>query len=171
MLDRYILAKLAVLRDDLTAAMDLTDISGACEQLRRQFTEALDELVCTTVAFAVLGRGPRRHRHLHTVLEVTTRLAAPLLPMATEVIWRGLTGGRSCTLADWPPGGCVARRPRTWWPPWTGCATCSAAPAAQGQEAAVRLPLPKLTVAVDNVGIGAVHRPDRRRTPMSKPSS
>jgi valyl-tRNA synthetase len=39
-LDRYILAKLAALRDDLTAAMDVCDISGACELLR-QFTEAL----------------------------------------------------------------------------------------------------------------------------------
>jgi isoleucyl-tRNA synthetase len=39
-LDRYILAKLSTLRDDLTAEMDVCDISGACEQLR-QFTEAL----------------------------------------------------------------------------------------------------------------------------------
>ena len=39
-LDRYILAKLAELRDTLTEAMDSCDISGACEQLR-QFTEAL----------------------------------------------------------------------------------------------------------------------------------
>jgi len=33
-LDRYILAKLAALRDGLTGAMDVCDISGACEQLR-----------------------------------------------------------------------------------------------------------------------------------------
>lgn len=39
---------------------------------------------------------------LHTVLEVTTRAAAPLAPLVTEEVWRGLTGGRSVHLADWP---------------------------------------------------------------------
>jgi isoleucyl-tRNA synthetase len=36
------------------------------------------------------------------VLETYTRLAAPLLPLVTEEIWRGLTGGRSVHLTDWP---------------------------------------------------------------------
>jgi isoleucyl-tRNA synthetase len=39
---------------------------------------------------------------LYTVLETLTRLMAPLLPMMTEEIWRGLTGGRSVHLTDWP---------------------------------------------------------------------
>ncbi len=39
---------------------------------------------------------------LHTVLEVTCRVAAPLLPLTTEAIWRGLTGQRSVHLVDWP---------------------------------------------------------------------
>src|SRR5262249_36893652 len=39
-LDRYMLAKLAVLCDDLTQSMDVCDISGACELLR-WFTDAL----------------------------------------------------------------------------------------------------------------------------------
>jgi len=39
---------------------------------------------------------------LHTVLEVVCRVAAPLLPLTTEVIWRGLTGGRSVHLTGWP---------------------------------------------------------------------
>lgn len=39
---------------------------------------------------------------LHTVLEVTSRVVAPLLPLTTEVVWRGLTGGRSVHLTDWP---------------------------------------------------------------------
>jgi isoleucyl-tRNA synthetase len=39
---------------------------------------------------------------LFTVLEVTTRTVAPLLPLTTEEIWRGLTGGRSVHLTDWP---------------------------------------------------------------------
>ena len=39
---------------------------------------------------------------LYTALEVLTRVAAPLLPLVTEEIWRGLTGGRSVHLTDWP---------------------------------------------------------------------
>ena len=52
---------------------------------------------------------------LYTALEVLTRVAAPLLPLVTEEIWRGLTGGRSVHLEDWPdaarpPGRRRARR-------------------------------------------------------------
>src|SRR5690606_18310809 len=39
---------------------------------------------------------------LATVLEVTCRVAAPLAPMVTEEVWRGLTGGRTVHLTDWP---------------------------------------------------------------------
>ena len=39
---------------------------------------------------------------LYTVLEKTTRVVAPLLPLTAEEIWRGLTGGRSVHLTDWP---------------------------------------------------------------------
>ena len=61
-LDRYILAKLAVLRDDLTA------VAGRLRHLRGLRAAApvhrgADELVCATVTFAVLGRGPRCDRH------------------------------------------------------------------------------------------------------------
>ena len=73
-LDRYILAKLAVLRDELTASMDGCDISGvrAVAAVHR----GADELVCATFTFAVLG-GPDAIDTLHTVLEVTATLAAP----------------------------------------------------------------------------------------------
>ena len=36
------------------------------------------------------------------MLETLTRLAAPMLPMASEVIWKSLTGGRSVHLEPWP---------------------------------------------------------------------
>src|SRR5262249_62014422 len=39
---------------------------------------------------------------LWTVLETTCRAAAPLLPLTTEAVWRGLTGGASVHLCDWP---------------------------------------------------------------------
>ena len=95
-LDRYILAKLAQLRDDLTGAMDVCDISGACEQLR-QFTEALTNWYVRRSRNRFWEEDAEAIDTLHTVLEVTARLAAPLLPLATEVIWRGITGGVRCT--------------------------------------------------------------------------
>jgi len=54
-------------------------------------------------------QGPSRNQRsldafdtLYTVLEVVARCAAPLLPLTTEEIWRGLTGERSVHLTDWP---------------------------------------------------------------------
>ena len=44
---------------------------------------------------------------LYTVLEILCRIAAPLAPMVTEEIWRGLTGGRSVHLERWPDAGLV----------------------------------------------------------------
>jgi len=48
------------------------------------------------------GSGSEAFDTLFTVLETLTRLAAPLLPLVSDRIWRGLTGGRSVHLADWP---------------------------------------------------------------------
>ena len=39
---------------------------------------------------------------LYTVLEAFMRVIAPLAPMEAEAVWRGLTGGESVHLADWP---------------------------------------------------------------------
>ena len=46
---------------------------------------------------------------LWTVLETVCRAAAPLLPLTTEAVWRGLTGEPSVHLASWPD---VSPRPR-----------------------------------------------------------
>lgn len=45
---------------------------------------------------------PEAFDTLYTVLETVCRVAAPLLPMVTEEIWQGLTGGRSVHLESWP---------------------------------------------------------------------
>ncbi len=39
---------------------------------------------------------------LHTSLAATCRVAAPLLPLIVEHVYRALTGERSVHLADWP---------------------------------------------------------------------
>ena len=135
-LDRYILAKLAALRDDLTASLDVCDISGACEQLR-QFTEALTNWYVRRSRSRFWDEDPDAIDTLHTVLEVTGRLAAPLLPLITEVIWRGVTGERSVHLTDWPEAGVAARRSRPGGRDGPGArGVLGGVVAAQGQEAA-----------------------------------
>ena len=148
-LDRYILAKLAQLRDDLTVAMDTCDISGACEQLR-QFTEALTNWYVRRSRSRFWEEDRDAIDTLHTVLEITSRLAAPLLPMATEVIWRGLTGERSVHLSDWPAANLPAD-PELVTAMDQVREVCSVASSLRkAKKLRVRLPLPKLTVAVDN---------------------
>ena len=148
-LDRYILAKLADLRDGVTAAMDSCDISGSCEQLR-QFTEALTNWYIRRSRSRFWEEDRDAVDTLHTVLEVTTRLAAPLLPMATEVMWRGLTGGRSVHLTDWPEAGVVPADPDLVLAMDGVREVCSAASSLRkARKLRVRLPLPRLTVAVE----------------------
>lgn len=106
-LDRYILAKLAETRDTLTDQMMNTDIANACETLRL-FIDALTNWYVRR-SRSRFWEGEQSSQDakdafdtLYTVLEVTCRLAAPLLPFVTEVMWRGLTGGESVHLTDWP---------------------------------------------------------------------
>ncbi|KLO30971.1 isoleucine--tRNA ligase [Mycolicibacter heraklionensis] len=149
-LDRYILAKLASLRDDLTEALDVCDISGACEQLR-QFTEALTNWYVRRSRQRFWDEDADAIDTLHTVLEVTARLAAPLLPLTTEVIWRGVTGERSVHLTDWPEAADLPADAALVAAMDQVREVCSAASSVRkAHQLRVRLPLPKLNVAVDD---------------------
>ena len=149
-LDRYILAKLAVLRDDLTESLDVCDISGACDELR-QFTEALTNWYVRRSRSRFWEEDPDAIDTLHTVLEVAGRLAAPLLPLITEVIWRGVTGDRSVHLTDWPESGDLPKDPELVAAMDQVREVASAASSLRkAKKLRVRLPLPKLTVAVEN---------------------
>jgi isoleucyl-tRNA synthetase len=106
-LDRYLLAKAHDLVAGVTEQLDLFDVAGACQTVR----EFLDVLTNWYVRrsrerFWATGGVDQDARNafdtLYTVLEVLTRVAAPLAPLVTEEIWRGLTGGRSVHLTDWP---------------------------------------------------------------------
>ena len=149
-LDRYILAKLAQLRDDLTESLDTCDISGACDQLR-QFTEALTNWYVRRSRSRFWEEDPDAVDTLHTVLEVASRLAAPLLPLTTEVIWRGVTGERSVHLADWPAADTLPHDPNLVADMDLVREVASVASSLRkAKKLRVRLPLPKLTVAVED---------------------
>ena len=108
-LDRYILASLSSVVESVTSTLEDYDLSGACSSLegfldkltnwyirrsRDRFwgTSGAGREADTQAAFDTLG----------TVLEVLTRLAAPLLPLTAESVWTGLTGGESVHLESWP---------------------------------------------------------------------
>ncbi|KMO81521.1 isoleucine--tRNA ligase [Mycolicibacterium chubuense] len=149
-LDRYILAKLAALRDELTESLDVCDISVACDQLR-QFTEALTNWYVRRSRSRFWEEDRDAIDTLHTVLEVTSRLAAPLLPLTTERIWRDLTGERSVHLTDWPEAGSLPADPQLVADMDLVREVASVGSSLRkAKKLRVRLPLLKLTVAVED---------------------
>ncbi|MDA3643734.1 isoleucine--tRNA ligase [Saccharopolyspora indica] len=100
-LDRYVLAKTHELVGDVQAAMDSLDLAGACNTVR-DFLEVLTNWYVRRSRDRFWAGDRDAIDTLHTVLEVTSRVVAPMLPLTAEAVWRGLTGGRSVHLTDWP---------------------------------------------------------------------
>ncbi|MCB2412992.1 isoleucine--tRNA ligase [Demequina sp. TTPB684] len=100
-MDRYVLAKTAELVETVTAQMDAFDVPGASDALA-QYMDLLTNWYVRTQRDRFWDEDADAFDTLYTVLETITRLAAPLLPLTTEEVWRGLTGGRSVHLTDYP---------------------------------------------------------------------
>jgi isoleucyl-tRNA synthetase len=103
-LDRYLLAKTRDLIVDVQAHLDALDSTLAAESLRN-FADVLTNWYVrrSRDRFWTGGETARdAFDTMFTVLETFCRVAAPLLPLITENIWQGLTGGRSVHLEDWP---------------------------------------------------------------------
>jgi isoleucyl-tRNA synthetase len=146
-LDRYILAKTRAMVTELEQVLDGYDIGGAC-QLLREHLEVLTNWYIRRSRSRFWAGEPAALDTLWTVLETLCRAAAPLLPLTTEAIWRGLTGEDSVHLASWPDV--------SGWPSdgeLTGAmdlvrAVCSTALGVRkARQLRVRLPLASLTVA------------------------
>ncbi|HEY3979242.1 MAG TPA: isoleucine--tRNA ligase [Streptosporangiaceae bacterium] len=153
LLDRYLLAKLRDFAETTARQLDHYEVANACDSTRA-FLDVLTNWYIrrsrerfwdtSGASAAVTGQA---FDTLYTALEVTCRVTAPLLPLVTEEIWRGLTGERSVHLADWPDvsalpsdPGLVAGMDRTR-------EVCSAAASLRKVAGLrVRLPLPELTV-------------------------
>jgi isoleucyl-tRNA synthetase len=101
LLDRYILARTHDLVAEVGTALETYDLSGACGTVR-DFLEVLTNWYVRRSRDRFWAGDVDAIDTLHTVLEVACRVAAPLLPLTTEEVWRGLTGGRSVHLSDWP---------------------------------------------------------------------
>ncbi len=146
-LDRYILAKAHELVTDVESQLDAFDLAGAAATVR-EFLEVLTNWYVRRSRDRFWAGDRDAIDTLHTVLETTCRVTAPLLPLTTETIWRGLTGGRSVHLADWPLVDELPNDPALVATMDRVRQVCSAALALRAtNKLRVRLPLPRLLVA------------------------
>ncbi|MBC3177953.1 isoleucine--tRNA ligase [Corynebacterium lujinxingii] len=155
-LDRYILAKTHDLVESVGQALDDTRIADACDEIRR-FADTLTNWYVRRSRdrfWEGQEAHPEAFNTLYTVLEVVTRTVAPLLPYISEVIWRGLTGGRSAHLADFPKAADLPADADLVAAMDATRAVCSAASSVRkANKLRNRLPLPKLTVALPNADL------------------
>ncbi|KHF42261.1 isoleucine--tRNA ligase [Saccharomonospora viridis] len=150
-LDRYLLAKTHELVTDVGGALDDYDIAGACATVR-DFLEVLTNWYVRRSRDRFWNGDRDAIDTLHTVLEVVCRTVAPLLPLTTEAVWRGLTGGRSVHLCDWPLVDELPADPALVTAMDRVRQVCSSALSLRkAHKLRVRLPLAKLIVAAEDV--------------------
>ena len=145
-MDLYLVARLHDFVADVGAQMDAFDVAGACQSVR-DFVDVLTNWYIRRSRERFWREDPGALDALWTTLVTTCQVAAPLLPLVTEEVWRGLTGGRSVHLEDWPDARSFVEAPDLVRRMET---TRSVASVALGLRKAaglrVRLPLTSLTV-------------------------
>lgn len=104
--DRYILACCRKSVDNVRAKMDAYDFSGACKEI-----EAFFEILNNWYIRRAKERFWRHEKDddkqaaydtLYTVLDAVIRAGAPLMPLLSEAVYRGLRGKGSVHLQDFP---------------------------------------------------------------------
>jgi isoleucyl-tRNA synthetase len=151
-LDRYALSKTRAMVEGVQRCMDDYDLAGAC-QVVKEYLDALNNWYIRRSRERFWGEtGPvdRQDAYdtLYTCLVTLCRAAAPLLPLLTEKVYRGLTGEESVHLSDWPDAGklphdaeLVAQMDRVRDACSVGLSLREA------KKLRTRLPLPKVTLA------------------------
>ncbi|GAB3616942.1 isoleucine--tRNA ligase [Okibacterium endophyticum] len=156
-LDRYILAKTGEMVTEVTTHLENLDSPLAAAALR-DFADVLTNWYVRRSRDR-FWRGVDRadpssteaFDTLYTVLETLTRAAAPLLPLITDQVWKGLTGGRSVHLTDWPDAGeFPLDQPLVEAMDTIRRITGSALSLRKQASRRVRLPLPNLTVVTQS---------------------
>ncbi len=105
-LDRYLLGEVNGLVESSTEAFEAYDLYAACGAVSR-FLETLTNWYIRRSRDRFWAGDQDAIDTLHTALVTLCQVAAPLLPLVTESIFRGLTGGTaepadSVHLTDWP---------------------------------------------------------------------
>ena len=151
-LDRYILAKTRNLIEVATEEFESLDSPMAAAALR-DFADVLTNWYVRRSRERFWdGSDTDALDTLYTVLETLSRVAAPLAPLITEEVWRGLTGGESVHLADWPDAAAFPTDDPLVSAMDTVRDVASAGLALRKAHGLrVRLPLNSLTMVTDNV--------------------
>ncbi|MGV9189182.1 isoleucine--tRNA ligase [Arcanobacterium canis] len=100
-MDRYLLSRVKLLADSVREHLDALEIAEGANEIR-EFVELLTNWYVRTSRDRFWNEDLSAFDTLYTALEALMRIAAPLLPLVGEEIWRGITGGRSVHLTDWP---------------------------------------------------------------------
>ena len=153
-LDQYILAATGTMLRDVKGSLDDYNVSGATESIRR-YMETMTNWYIRRSRQRFFAEDTQALDTLYTVLESFVRAAAPLMPFVAEEIWRGMTGGRSVHLTDYPdpdlfPSGDQATQLQETMELVRTIAS-SASSLRKGANRRVRLPLSELTVVVPDV--------------------
>lgn len=101
-LDRYILGKLKVVAENVRTSMVAYDMGKACQECA-EFLDILNNwYIRRSRARFWDGTDVQAFDTLYTVLVTLARVMAPLMPMMSEFVYRGLTGDESVHLTDYP---------------------------------------------------------------------
>ncbi|PRB72309.1 isoleucine--tRNA ligase [Arthrobacter sp. MYb213] len=100
-LDQYMLAATGELVREVTEALDTYEVSDATEAVRH-YMDTLTNWYVRRSRQRFFDEDTQAFDTLYTALETLVKVSASLLPLASEEIFRGLTGERSVHLTDWP---------------------------------------------------------------------
>ena len=101
-MDRYLLARLRRLVEKTQHALDNFYISDACDAANDFIDMLTNWYIRNNRDRFCEGRRERVQHACTPCLKCSCASLAPLAPMEAESVWRGLTGGESVHLADWP---------------------------------------------------------------------
>jgi valyl-tRNA synthetase len=101
--DRWLLARLAETIDRATAGMEAYEYAAARAESERFFwADLCDNYLEMVKARLYEGADPSARYTLHHALAAVLKLLAPILPHATEAIWRAGRAAGSIHTAAWP---------------------------------------------------------------------
>ncbi|MBL9077799.1 MAG: isoleucine--tRNA ligase [Planctomycetes bacterium] len=156
-LDRYALAKTRTMVEGVQRCMDEYDLAAAC-QVVKEYLDALNNWYIRRSRprfWGETGAADRQDAYdtLYTCLVTLCEAAAPLLPLLCEQVWRGLTGGESVHLANWPAAGALPADAALVEEMDRVRDACSVGLSLrEAKKLRTRLPLPRVTLAGRSAG-------------------
>lgn len=100
-MDRYLLARTKELVELVREQITEYEVANACESIRA-YIDMLSNWYLRTSRDRFTAGELAAFDTLRTCLEAFVKVAAPMLPLLSEEIYKGLTGQRSVHITDWP---------------------------------------------------------------------